>query len=296
MNESQQPLTTSSETIALIASLSKELKSSLSPDQALAASAGTDAFQTQLVTTYAKPPAGVGGAANPDQSNADTKKVIHDAAEAYVQRFLKARTRIASYGRRMTTSGCTIIVPSYSSVVDAMLRNAVDSDVEFQVFFIHEPHLSGAVQKKREDLIHYLEQHELGLQLIDLVSVAQIMRCAPPRLSNTMQNFPAARTVVLTGAAALLASGGILASLATQVCCSVANANDKRVLVAAETSKCVKELGMRTTLSKMAPDFKDTQLGEQMDIIPAEFITSFVTEHGPQNTSAIAEEALRKWS
>ena len=296
VNESQQPLTTSSETIALISSLSDEIKSNLTPDEALATSAGTDTFQKQLVTAYARSSTGVEDATSSNRPVADPKKVVHEAAQMYVKHSLDARKEIASYGRRIITTGCSIAMPSYSHIVDAMLRDAASAGVDFQVFLIKETHLNVAIQKKIEDLIDCLKQRELGVCHVEPASIVQLIRDSPPRLGHTTQSFPAAQIIVLTGAAALTASGGILALPNTQISCSVAKAYNRPVFVAAETCKCVKELGVAPLLQKIKGHSGNQRPGTQMDFVPAEFISSFITEFGPQNPAAVADEALKKWS
>ena len=270
-------------------------------------SAGTDAFQRLLVTTLARPSSSGKADAGVAGSVADTKRAITEAATSYVDNTLTARNKVAAFGHRLVAPGTSIVVPSYSSIVDAFLRDAATSDVEFQVFFVSDPTANPDAKQQRLELIDHLSASEVGAIEIPLTSIAQLLQCNPPKLTATSQNFRTSQVMVLAGAAALLASGGALTSSATQTVASVAKAYDIRVLLAAESAKCVKELGQPGTAG-FRPNGAAPSKGQDSELdpwkegnfslaaVPASFITTYVSETDPQNPSAVAEEALRMWS
>ena len=304
VSESQQPLTTASESIGLVHALSNQLKACLAPDEALAVSAGTDAFQKQLVNIHPKLVSK--GSSQPQSIDAAeiSKKAIASVAHDYIQRSIYARRKIAAYGRKVITHGSTIIVPSYSAVVDGVLRCATDSGVEFQVIFVTDPNLFEGSRKSLDNLVEYLKQAEISVAFTDLDLIAQTMIGCPQLQPQMPLQYPASKATVLTGAAALLASGGMLASVATQTTCAIARAYERPVLVAAETAKIVKDLGLSKSLNKSLrmdaeaepkPSIEETGR-QQMGTIPANFITNFITEMGVHGPAVNAEEALKKWS
>ena len=304
VSKSQQPLTTSSESIALIASLSKELKNCLQPGEALEVSSGTDAFQKQLVTTNAR------SVGDSSPTSADARRLIIDAAKTFVDRSIAARNSIARYGRRIINDGSTIVVPSYSKLVDDLIEDAVDAGVDFQVIFVNEADFDNLQFQATQSLMKSLRKQGIGVGVINVEKIAQVLRNRPINLIGTNRPYTASQMFVLTGASALLASGGILASLQTQVTCAAAKTYAKHVWVAAETTLCVKELGIKSQASNngVVSTIEPDQLSEKSNIgkssapktslafVSPNMITSFVTEHGPLNACAVAEEALRMWS
>ena len=293
-------MTTLSESVALVASLSDELRASLTPAEALSVSAGTDAFQKHLVSILAKPYSTDTPLTQVASSVSDTKKAIVETGKAYVEETLEARRAVSEHGDRAIISGSTVIVPSYSDVVNALLRKAATANVEFQVFFVRDTNASSHSSQQRNELMSCLETCEIGAHTIEISQVAQLFQSDPPQLMPSSRNFGSSKVFVLTGASSLLASGGAVTSPNTQTTISVANAYNRPVIIATETAKCTKEHGVRSLFARKlgsspADEFPKDMI-DQISIVPPAFIRFFVTEEGLQDPSTIAERAFKKWS
>ncbi|KAL9089326.1 MAG: hypothetical protein Q9159_002627 [Coniocarpon cinnabarinum] len=305
--KSQQPLTTLSEAIALVASLSDLLKSSLPLTEALAISSGTDAFQKRLVTTLNRPGTHSHQSSTPAGSVADTKKTIIETAGLCVEAASAAREQILTYGPRLIIDGNSIIVPSYSRVVDGLLREASRSGVKFQVFFVADASESSPAKHQLSDLSDFLQGQNIGQCTRAVDSITELVQTNPPNLTQSPQTFTLSQVFVLSGAAAIFASGGALVSVNAQLIATAAQRRGVPVWIAAETAKCVKEHdfvlshGMKHrpaehSSGKAAPAVPTVTNRMQLGRIAAGTVTSFITEEGPCNSCAIAEESLKSWS
>lgn len=282
LSQSQQPLTTLSETLSLLSSITDALKRSLLPATSLAISAGTDTFQRLLVTTLARnhgadaAPIDSARSTSPtlspsttttalqmrettDEAQTDMRAAVQRTASFFISRQLAARKRIGAYGRRFIRPGTTVVVPGRSLVVESLLRDAADADVAFRAVFVDSAPSSTDGQHTHDEtsrrnpsagLLTSLHNHDIPTSSIPATLLAHILQpgygsaSALDSNAECMRLYPPTQMLILAGATALLSSGGVLASLDTQTACFVAKACGRDVWVAAEVGKCVRGMGI----------------------------------------------------
>ncbi|KAB8760597.1 hypothetical protein FH972_026589 [Carpinus fangiana] len=325
------PVQTISETLDLLSTLSESLKTRVANPSIVAA--GTDTFQRYLVTALsrlAQPSAnGRNRTATEDITLATdfktTKIAIISAAEKYVKRAQQARERAWGIGKQFLQHGTTVVVSHPSDAVAGFLKSAAAAGVHFRALLVQPSHRSfpaGSTAKTEggDDSTSYtalaaaLAAADIPYAFIEPAAMAHAITTLP---RDDIDRVPGARrsTVVLSGAGALLSTGGVLAEVGTQQAACVAKALGKEFWVVAEGYKIVRwdsleaaDAGLRgVTFESDAQDSaaasKDTQTGNEqglwefglMDVTPAGMITGVITESGPQTPSAIAEEAIRIW-
>ena len=211
--------------------------------------AGLDSFQHHLVTTLAP------FHTNSKTSNDETQKAVLSAAHDYIARGLAAREKVAGYGRRFIRDGFTVVVPAdrglgSSAVVQGFLCDAARSGAEFRVVEVldfHNPAPHTAQQsKRRAELKGRLEKAGVPGTTTTTSALAHTLSSMPRWMQGTETEFPADRTVLLMGATALTASGGVLVDGCRLSSAFIARGLGLEVWVASELGKSVRNLGLDT--------------------------------------------------
>ena len=316
---SLHPLSTISETLTLLSALSERLTERLAiPERVLC---GTDLLQRQLSSAFAKTlaetePEGplTASKGRPDASGGDfgaTKAAIVGAGKRFVAEGLKARSRAGNYGRRFILNGATIFVVGYSSLVDDFIKQALQSDADFQIVFVATSEGSKEEAAGRKPLLDAVEDAAVPSASISLEALAlhlsRTTRISRHPTKLDAPNFCPASALVLTGASAVFSDGSILASRGTHTAAATAKAVGRPFWVVSETNTILSWFPSRKrTAGKSHRYALQSATGNEvaertpihdddLDATPASLITGIITEHGPQNTSAIGEEAIRTW-
>lgn len=246
---------TVSETLSLLHSLAEDLKLHVRNPTILAS--GTDVFRQYLVTTLART-----GHAGPDTeplrnvvaaeqrktddlASADdfqaTKAAIIKAGERYVRRALDNRIRAAQYGgRRWLRTGWTIFVPAPSQAVADLLTEAVDAGEFFRVVLVESNKSgTGGSDQRYTELEQVLKKSETPVVRIPPEKLAAALAHSP-RFDVEDHSHADDRSVVLTGAAAVLANGGIMGTEGTLQAACVAKAMGKEFWAVAQSAGCAR--------------------------------------------------------
>lgn len=212
-------ITTAAEAVSLLSNLSTALKRQL--NNPIPVSAGTDSFLHYLVTTVARPGA----------EGADIAKAIESVAQvgkAFVTKGEEARATIGRYGKRVVRDGCTVVVPAADELVRNMLIDAAEADIDFRVVFVEDA--AGSIAK---DVSNRLNEQQIAWTSIRPEALAHTLTCL-----LTGQDYR--HFILLTGASALLATGGVLAPMGVSQAAVLAKAFGIDVFVASELQKSVK--------------------------------------------------------
>ena len=318
-------MTTVSETLALLSSAVATLKRSTpSP---LSLSAGTDLFQRYLAGALNRSPNGAGrpGAGAGAGAEAETGHDEFAAARAHLlangrlfaTRARDARRALAATAHRLVGPGATVLTAGGSRAVAAVLRAAAAAQARtsgapaFRV--VHVAGGPGAAAATTDEgargavpegaaLVGALR--ELG------VPVASV---APDAVAVVVE----AGDLVLLGAEAVTATGGVVSRLGTRQVATLARAVGKAVYVVAESHKFVRafpvgqaDLGVDQGLLRFSPgvdglggkrqDGPSETAGaadsaKAIDYTPPHLITALVTEHGIMTPSAVSEELIKIW-
>ena len=298
---SHHPPSTAFETLELINSAVKTLKSSIANPIAL--SAGTDLFQQ-----YLKLQLSVASRSSlerkeriPQSSVADGRSDDFRAIRSHLvsngklfaQRAKEARGKIASLTSRFLAEGSTVMTCGNSRCVEAALRGAAESRKRFKVAYV----INAADEIKSNWILDYLKDTSIPLAIIPAHAVA----LALPTTS-----------IVLVGAEGVVENGGIFSSVGTYQLGLLAKAAGKPLYVAAESHKFVRmfPLGQPGTggqdggrpVFKTGADIVSKDGGiesrekvHELDFTPPELITALITESGVHTPSAVSEQLIHMW-
>ncbi|KAI9723166.1 MAG: hypothetical protein M1828_004269 [Chrysothrix sp. TS-e1954] len=301
---SQHPLRTISETLSLLAKLSDDLKSHISPPEQV--SCGTDLFQRQLSTTFASQKA-----ADEPQARFDaTKAAVLRAGDNFVKDGLAASSKTASYGKHFVRVGSSVFVVGHSTLVDEFIRHSIAADIAFRVFFVSSPQASTGMKERRTSLLAALEDGSVPTKVITIDELASHLskpvRGSYQQQSLDMSNDICEKMLVLAGASAVYSDGSILGPVGIYTAACVAKAMHRPFWVLSETNKILSwfpSRKLRTAYdygSSSLEDRDDEEIDDMsdhlvMDTTPSTYLSGIITERGPQSTSAIGEEAIRVW-
>ncbi|KAF7187478.1 Translation initiation factor eIF-2B subunit alpha [Pseudocercospora fuligena] len=301
-------ITTVSETLDLIQTLTAKLKESI--PNSISLSAGTDIFQQYLITNLQRPTAG----------DFDTvRNHLVQNGKLFVERAKAARDTIAGFGRHFINDGNVVLTNGGSRVVGALLKSAAESgggsgsssSIRFKVIYV----VSNEEEESAEN-IAALRERDIPVATIPPTAIAFC-------LDQVTQCF--------VGAEGVVENGGIISRMGTYQMGMLAKAAGKPFYVVSESHKFVRlyPLGQRDLgIEQNVVDFKtargsegkednksikdegvadleqpkmtrghggEWRIEEAVDYTPPGLISGIITESGVLLPSAVSEELIKIW-
>jgi translation initiation factor eIF-2B subunit alpha len=304
---SANPLTTISETLALVSHQSKILLSS--QRNPIPLSAGTDLFQRYLISSFQQ------RSLSPHQSDfAVLRSNLVRNSRLFVSRAKQAPKKIALHSLPFIRDDCTVFTYGASSVVDTLLNTAIEANRYFILISITSPTSPASTitsSTKPSIPISAIPMHALTYALSSLT---------PSQRHSTSLIIPAS---------AVLENGAVVSALGTQQLALLASSFSIPFYVAVESYKFVRSfpLGsgsgdlarMGVIQSSLLPsDIDDvtetrssqkdragsgnekdnktiTENEEMIEITPPHLITALITENGIMTPADVAEELIKLW-
>jgi translation initiation factor eIF-2B subunit alpha len=317
----KSPLTTISETLALLAAQSEKLLAS--QQNPIPLSAGTELFQRYLISSFQQRPSSL---ANSDFST--LRHHIITQSSLFVKRAVEARRTIAKHALPFIKDDSTIITLGYSRVVEAILTRAANEDRYFNAIFILP--CSNTPSTTLSESIAKLQSLDIPTTIIPLHAV--------PFALSSLTTPPQ----ILLGATAVLENGAIVTDIGTHSVALMAKAFSIPLHVCVESYKFVrnfplgygpsdlKRMGVKQELlrfpdpdanagtnvdvdvdesgiEKRGPDYfsasettkkaKDAaeDASGMIEITPPELIAALITENGIMTPNAVSEELIKLW-
>ncbi|EXJ74736.1 uncharacterized protein A1O5_01431 [Cladophialophora psammophila CBS 110553] len=316
------PLTTISETLALLSSHSRKLlESQRNP---IPLSAGTELFQRYLISSFQQRPSSL--------ATSDFSALRHHIiaqSSLFVKRANEARLKIAHHALPFIIEGSTFITYGYSRVVHAVLTAAAESKRYFNVIYVLP---STGVSAPLANAITSLHNLSISTTTIPLHALTYALASLPPSPSSPPQ--------FLIGATAVLENGSIVTELGTHQIGLIAQACSIPLHVCVESYKFVgnfplgygpsdlRRMGVEqdvlrfsTTSGTAAPSSDgggQKKAGESsgsgaagsskgkraapedaddrmVEITPPELISALITENGIMTPNAVSEELIKLW-
>ncbi|KAH8681444.1 translation initiation factor-like protein eif-2b subunit alpha [Xylariales sp. PMI_506] len=300
------------ETIDLVKMQSAKLRAAVRNPIAL--SHGTDLFQQYLIMSL-KQPTGVSGSGSAASSNRHLAST-HESFEVVRQHLLRngrlfatraknGRERIAVNARKHIYQGTTVLAHGGSRVVGTLLARAaqkhdygtyVDEPIRFKVIYAVDPALESGSQRVVADL----RAAGVPVAAVPLAAVSYVMEKVD---------------MVLVGAEAVTANGGVISRLGTYQIAQLARANRKPFFVAAEQHKFGKTfplgqfdygfdqgvIDFRTdaaaddSAAAAAAGAKESgkeSMSNPVDYTPPEYIEAFFADHKVLTPAEVAKEVI----
>ncbi|KAI2473085.1 nagb/rpia/CoA transferase-like protein [Annulohypoxylon bovei var. microspora] len=286
---SQYPAKTVFETMDLIKTQSAKLRAAVRNPVAL--THGTDLFQQYLVMSLKQP--GPDGKETSSHENFEVvRQHLMRNGRLFASRAKQSREQIATIGREYVRDDYTILTHGGSRVVGTLLSRAAESipgDARRRFKVIHVVNEA----RRTESLRVVAALREKG------VLVATIPESA---VAYSMSKV----NMVLVGAEAVTANGGIISRMGTYQLALLAKARRKEFFVAAEQHKFGKtfpinqfDLGFDQQIfdfysSKTQREDKSTKqpIEDPVDYTPPEFITSVLSDNGVLTPSDVAKMVI----
>lgn len=232
-------VTTVYETIDLVKTQSTKLQAAVTNPIAL--SHGTDLFQQYLIMSLKQPTTSAGtkdavsasnnGGSTSDRSGPESFEIVRQHllrnGRLFATRAKDARERIATNGRKHIYDGTVILTHGGSRVVGTLLARAaerheydeyVDEPIRFRVVYAVDPALAAESQA----VVDALRARGVPVATIPLAAVSYAM---------------AKVDMVVVGAEAVAANGGLISTMGTFQIAQLAKVNKKPFFVAAEQHK-----------------------------------------------------------
>ncbi|OTA58387.1 putative translation initiation factor eIF-2B alpha subunit [Hypoxylon sp. EC38] len=287
---SQSSAKTVFETMDLIKTQSAKLRNAVRNPVAL--THGTDLFQQYLVMTLKQP--GPDGKETSSHENFEVvRQHLMRNGRLFAQRAKQAREQIATIGREYIRDGYTILTHGGSRVVGTLLARAAesvpgDARRRFKVIYI----VSDARRASSLSAISGLRDRGIQVAIIPESAAAYCMSKV---------------NMVLVGAEAVTANGGIISRMGTYQLALLAQARKKDFFVAAEQHKFGKtfpldqfDLGFKQDVldfhaDKSQPSEEkepENPPVELVDYTPPEFITSFLSDNGVLTPADVAKMVI----
>jgi translation initiation factor eIF-2B subunit alpha len=323
---SETPASTISETLDLISTLTKQLKTHI--PNSISLSAGTDLFQQYLITSLQRPtgsaPGGGGGGGGAGDFEQVRAHLVQNG-KLFVERAKAARETIAGFGRHLIRDGDVILTNGGSRVVGALLRSAAEAgngngrgSVRFRVIYVVS---SDDGTAESAEHIAALRERDIPVATIPATAVAfamgRVTRC-------------------FVGAEGVVENGGVISRLGTFQMGMLAKSLGKPFYVVSESHKFVRlypvgqdDLGfeqsvvefrtLRDEISAREEEGKETseedgnqndenknsssssggkvsrKAEEAVDYTPPHLISGIITESGVLLPSAVSEELIKIW-
>ncbi|ORY63131.1 initiation factor 2 subunit family protein [Pseudomassariella vexata] len=290
----QSQVATVAETIDLVETQSAKLQCAVT--NSIALSHGTHLFRQYLVMSLKQP--GPEGKETSTQKNFDiVRQHLLRNGRLFAQRAKNARERIAVNGRRHIHDGETILTYGGSRVVGTLLGRAaekhdfghfVDDPIRFKVIYAIDP----ALETESNKVIAALRAKGVPVATIPATAVSYAMSKVD---------------MVIVGADAVTANGGIIARLGTFQIAQLAKENKKQFVVAAEQHKFGKTFpcgqfdygfdqgvidfraGSTSTSYNKIP--KET-LAKPIDYTKPDYVNMFIADHKVLTPSEVAKEVI----
>ncbi|KAH0844421.1 hypothetical protein AYO21_00890 [Fonsecaea monophora] len=313
------PLTTISETLALLSSHSRRLlESQRNP---IPLSAGTELFQRYLISSFQQRPSSL--------ATSDFTALRHHIiaqSSLFVKRANEARLKIAHHALPFIKEDSIIITYGYSRVVHTVLTAAAESKRSFSVVYVLPPR---GVSSRLAESIASLQDLSIPTTTIPLHALTYALASLPPS--------PASPPQFLVGATAVLENGSIVTGLGTHQIGLIAQTYAIPLHVCVESYKFVgnfplgygpsdlRRLGVEQNVLRFglggttaAPD---SNAGSQkkegfpgssplpkdgkpatghvddwmVEITPPGLISALITENGLMTPNAVSEELIKLW-
>ena len=300
------PLTTISETLALLSTHSSKLLSS--QRNPIPLSAGTELFQRYLVSSFQQRPSSL--------ANSDFTTLRHHIitnSSLFVKRANEARQKIALHALPFIREESTIITYGYSRVVQTLLKHAAESNRYFNVIYVLP---STGISDILSESIASLSKLSIPTATIPLSALNYALASIPT--SSTGSQF-------LIGATAVFENGSIITGLGAHQIALVAKSVSIPFYVAVESYKFVRNfplgygpgdlarMGVKQDVlrfsfampsSAPAPQSESREAGDKnqltaedgmIEITSPDLIAALITENGIMSPNAVSEELIKLW-
>ncbi|KAI1081724.1 nagb/rpia/CoA transferase-like protein [Whalleya microplaca] len=278
------------ETMDLVKTQSAKLRAAVRNPVAL--THGTDLFQQYLVLSLKQP--GPDGKETSSHENFEVvRQHLMRNGRLFAQRAKEAREQIATISRRYIHDSHTILTHGGSRVVGTLLGRAAESipgDGRRRFKVIHVMNEARRTESNR--VVAALRAKGVPVATIPESAIAYSMSKV---------------SMVLVGAEAVTANGGIISRMGTYQIALLAKALKKDFFVAAEQHKFGKtfpltqfELGFdqnmiqfhtNKTLEGKEEEVKEP-IADPVDYTPPKYITSFFSDNGVLEPSAVAKQII----
>ncbi|KAI1840089.1 hypothetical protein JX266_013716 [Neoarthrinium moseri] len=302
-------VTTVYETIDLVKTQSAKLQAAVTNPIAL--SHGTDLFQQYLVNSLKQPTststsssstAAAAAATDPHESFEDVRQHLLKNGRLFATRAKNGRERIAVNARKHIYDGTTVLAHGGSRVVGTLLGRAaerhdyghyVDEPIRFRVVYAVDAALDGDSSNR---VIAALRAKGVPVAAVPLAAAAYAMEKVD---------------MVVVGAEAVTANGGVVSRLGTFQLAQLAKANRKPFFVAAEQHKFGKTFPLNQFdfgFDQNLLDFHATKkeeggaaaaakprpqpMANPIDYTPPEYIESFFADHKVLTPAEVAKEVI----
>ncbi|KAI1403390.1 nagb/rpia/CoA transferase-like protein [Hypoxylon fuscum] len=290
---SQSSAKTVFETMDLIKTQSAKLRKAVRNPIAL--THGTDLFQQYLVMSLKQP--GPDGKETSSHENFEVvRQHLMRNGRLFALRAKEARENIATVGREYIRDNYTILTHGGSRVVGTILGRAAES-------------IPGDA-RRRFNVIHIMNE----ARLTESNRVVAALRAKGIPVATIPESAAAyamgkvhAVNMVLVGAEAVTANGGIISRMGTYQLAQIAKAHNKDFYVAAEQHKFGKtfplhqfdlgfDQGMINFHASKTQE-EDEKISKQpiedpVDFTPPQLITSFLSDNGVLTPTAVAKQVI----
>ncbi|KAJ4509852.1 translation initiation factor eIF-2B subunit alpha [Exophiala dermatitidis] len=293
------PLTTISETLALLSTHSSKLLAS--QRNPIPLSAGTELFQRYLVSSFQQRPSSL---ANSDFTT--LRQHILTTSSLFVKRANEARPKIAHHALPFLRDDSTVFTYGYSRAVQTLLTHAAEANRSFNVVYILP---ASGVTGPMSQSIAALNSLSIPTATISLQALTYALASMPP--SSPPPQF-------IVGATAVLENGSIVTDLGMHQLALVAKSVHIPLHVAVESYKFVRNfplgygpadlarMGVKQNVLQFqtAATTKDSQTPaedtlsseeEMVEITPPQYIDALITENGILTPNAVSEELIKLW-
>ncbi|EXJ84445.1 hypothetical protein A1O3_05113 [Capronia epimyces CBS 606.96] len=298
------PLTTISETLALLSTHSSKLLAS--QRNPIPLSAGTELFQRYLVSSFQQRPSSL--------ASSDFTALRHHIlsnSSLFVKRANEARPKIAQHALPFIKDDSTIITYGYSRAVQALLTHAAESNRSFNVIYV----------LPATGLSERVSKFIAALNDLSIPTATISMQALIYALASLAPSAPPPQFII--GAAAVLENGSIITELGMHQLALIAKSVSVPLHVAVESYKFVRNfplgygptdlarLGVRqnvlqfgtgTPNSDPKPEAATADEGkvltteaEMVEITPPNLISALITENGIMSPNAVSEELIKLW-
>ncbi|KAL7627450.1 translation initiation factor eIF-2B subunit alpha [Parahypoxylon ruwenzoriense] len=278
------------ETMDLVKTQSAKLRAAVKNPIAL--THGTELFQQYLVTSLKQP--GPDGKETSSHENFEVvRQHLMRNTRLFAQRAKEAREHIATVGRPYVRDNYTILTHGGSRVVGTLLSRAaesiaIDARRRFQVIHV----MNDARRTESNRVVAALRAKDIPVATIPESAVAYSMGKV---------------NMILVGAEAVTANGGIISRMGTYQIALLAKARKKDFFVAAEQHKFGKtfpldqfDFGFKQNIidfhanTTQEGDNKDNEqpIADPVDYTPPGFITSFFTDIGVLTPTAVSKQII----
>ncbi|KAI1412183.1 putative translation initiation factor eIF-2B alpha subunit [Hypoxylon sp. FL1857] len=288
---SQSSAKTVFETMDLIKTQSAKLRHAVRNPVAL--THGTDLFQQYLVMTLKQP--GPDGKETSSHENFEVvRQHLMRNGRLFAQRAKQAREQIASVAREYVRDGYTILTHGGSRVVGTLLGRAAESVM--------------GDARRRFKVIHVVNDARRA-ESLKVVAALRARGVQVATISESAAAYSMGKVnMVLVGAEAVTANGGIISRMGTYQLALLANARKKDFFVAAEQHKFGKTFPLDQFDLGFDQDILDFHASkgeegeeekpatepveEPVDYTPPEFITSFLSDNGVLTPTDVAKMVI----